>query len=809
MSRPAARSERPQAAPFLCPEMHAAMRHSPPLAALLLAFALAAGPAGAAPAGTASAAGAAGSAPAVAPTRRAAAEPPGAVRPLGDGYTVRHEALRLPNGFQAILVEDHRLPLVAFNLWVHAGPRNEAVGQTGFAHLFEHLMFAGTRHIPRGEADRLVDAAGGTDYNGSTNFDRTNYYFTLPSNQLELGLWIKADMLGYMIDEVDPVALATQQDVVRNERRQTTENRPYGVADEAVYHALYPQGHPYRAAVIGSHADIQSIRLDDVRAFARTYYRPNNATLVLAGDFEPARARALLRKYFGSLRPGAPVPPVALPPAAADVAISAERRVVVTDRVELPRLTLAWHSTPAYAPGDAELQLAAGVLGGDKSSRLYRKLVYERQIAQSVTAAQYGQALGSVFSIEVVARPGHTLDEIQAAVDEELAALAATPPSEPELLRARRALETQLFGRLETVGGIADLLNEYNQLAGDADYLPKDLARLRAVTPESLRQAVARTLPRPARVAVLAQPGEQVLPPEVPTPPLPETAKRAAGHGVSVNADEPWRRRRPAPGPARPLALPAGDRFALANGLTVVRVARPGVPLVSAALVLRAGQDANPPDRPGLAGFTAALLEDGTQARSATDFAEQVADLGATLAAKAGREDARIEFAGLRSGLADGLGLVADAARNAAFDPAEIERRRAARHAALLQQREDARATVAAVAQRAWYGEGHPLGASPLGDEAALAATTRDDLQGFWRSRYRPDRAALVVAGDVGADELRTLAERLFGGWQPDAAASDAPVRGTAPRPTAARLVLVDKPGTPQTALALVGPGPR
>jgi zinc protease len=412
---------------------------------------------------------------------------------------------------------------------------------------------------------------------------------------------------------------------------------------------------------------------------------------LLAVEFEPARAKALLRKYFGSLRPGAPVPPVALPSEAADVAITTERRVVVPDRVELPRLTLAWHSAAAYAPGDAELQLAAGVLGGDKSSRLYRKLVYERQIAQSVTASQYGQALGSVFSIEVVARPGHTLDEIQGVVDEELAALAATPPAEAELQRARRAVETQLFGRLETVGGIADLLNEYNQLAGDIDYLPKDLARFRAVTPEALRQAVARTLPRSTRVAVLAQPGEQVLPAEVPTPPLPEAARRA-GQGVAINADEPWRRRGPAPGPARPLVLPAGDRFELANGLTVVRVARAGVPLVSAALVLRAGQDANPSDRPGLAGFTAALLEDGTESRSATAFAEQVADLGATLTAKAGREDARIEFAGLRSGLPEGLDLVADAARHPAFDPAEIERRRAARHAALLQQREDARA---------------------------------------------------------------------------------------------------------------------
>ena len=240
----------------------------------------------------------------------AAAAGTSAVSTVGGTLNVKLEKVKLPNGFEVILVEDHRLPLVAFNLWVHAGPRNEAKGQTGFAHLFEHLMFAGTRHIPRGQADKIIDAAGGTDSNGTTDFDRTNYFFTLPSNQLELGLWLKSDMLGYMIDEVDSVSLANQQDVVRNERRQSVENRPYGIVEEALYQALFPEGHPYRATVIGSHADIQSIKLEDVKAFARSYYRPNNATLVLAGDFDPAQAKRLVQKYFGPLKAGDPVPPV-------------------------------------------------------------------------------------------------------------------------------------------------------------------------------------------------------------------------------------------------------------------------------------------------------------------------------------------------------------------------------------------------------------------------------------------------------------------------------------------------------------------
>ncbi|MET0519066.1 MAG: pitrilysin family protein, partial [Burkholderiaceae bacterium] len=508
----------------------------------------------------------------------------GAVVSEGASLAIRHEKIRLANGFELILVEDHRLPLVAFNLWVHAGPRNEAAGQTGFAHLFEHLMFAGTKHIPRGEADKIVDAAGGTDSNGTTNFDRTNYFFTLPSNQLELGLWIKSDMLGYMIDEVDSVALANQQDVVRNERRQSMENRPYGIVDEAMYQALFPPGHPYRAAVIGSHADIQSIKLEDVKAFARTYYRPNNATLVLAGDFKPAEAKRLVQKYFGELKAGDPVPPVSV----AQPKITAEKRLQLTDRVELSRLTIGWHTPAMFKPGDADLDIAASVLGGGKSSRLYKKLVYERQIAQSVQVSQQSASLGSVFEISVVARPGpapeKVLDEIEALVDAELANLAAQPPTQEEVDRARAAILTQALSGLEKVSSLADMVNLYNQNAGDPDYIGRDLARYQAVTPASVSAAAAGYLGRQSRVLVQATPGPKVLAPEVATPAAPTAAAAAAkGERESLNADAAWRARQPAAGKAAALSLPEGKRFALANGLTVIHVPKPGLPLVSAA----------------------------------------------------------------------------------------------------------------------------------------------------------------------------------------------------------------------------------
>jgi len=726
----------------------------------------------------------------------------GAVVTQGNSIAIKYEKVVMPNGFELILVEDHRLPLVAVNLWVHAGPRNEAAGQTGFAHLFEHLMFAGTKHIPRGEADKIVDAAGGTDANGSTNNDRTNYFFTLPSNQLELGLWIKSDMLGYMIDEVDSVALANQQDVVRNERRQTHENRPYGMVREAMIQALYPEGHPYRSDVIGSHADIQSIKLEDVKAFARTYYRPNNATLVLAGDFKPAEAKRLVEKYFGPLKAGPAVPPVNVAP----VKLTQEKRLQVTDRVELSRLSLAWITPAMFKPGDADLDIAASILGGGKSSRLYKKLVYERQIAQSVQVSQQSASLNSVFEIDVVARPGKSLDEIEALVDEELQALATTPPTQSEVDRARAEIQTGALSQLEKMTTLANLVNQYNQQAGDPGYITQDLARYQKVTPASISAVIAANLGKQSRVVMQATPGPKVLGPEVPTPPAATAAGKSERE--SLNADAAWRNKQPAAGKALALKLPEGKRFVLANGLTVIHIAKPGLPLVSAALVLRAGQMANPQDKPGLASFTAGMLQEGTKTRSAQQIADQIADLGASLSSTAGREDARIELFSLRSNFKAGLALVADVAQNPAFADAEIQRQRASRLAALAQQREQPPAIAAAVANVVTYGPGHPLAANAIGDEASLKAVDSAALKAFWQANYRPDQAALVVSGDVTEAELRQLAGELFGGWQrPAAAPSKQAVMPM--KPVDARVVFVDKPGSPQTALAVVEPGPR
>ena len=710
---------------------------------------------------------------------------------------VRYDKTTLPNGLEVILVEDHRLPIVAVNIWFHVGPANEAPGLTGFAHLFEHMMFAGTRHLPRGLADRLLEGAGATDSNGSTDYDRTNYYDTVPSNQLELALWVHADRMGYLLDVLDQAALSNQQDVVRNERRQSVENRPYGVVEEALNHALFPKTHPYYAAVIGSHADIQNAKLADVRDFFKRYYGPNNASIVIAGDIDKAKTRALVAKYFGSFKKSPPVvhPKVATP------AIARERRITVPDRVELPRLYMAWLTPPAFQPGDAELAVTAQILAGGKSSRLYKTLVYERQIAQEAAAAQNSNALTSTFIVDATARPGHEPSELETAIDAELKALRDTGPSEQEVERARNTIETAMLTSIEKLGGtgLANQTNQYNQYTGDPGYLPKDIERLRRVTAADVRRVAQAYLQPNARVIVAGVPGKPELGPDVPAPPPPQVSKtgktdRAAG----INRDEAWRRTPPKPGPAPRFTLPQGDAFKLPNGLTVIVHPNPALPLVAAELVVKSGSDANPSDQPGLAGFTAQMLDEGTATRSAPRIADEIAQLGAFLGSGSTADASTVSLLALRSTFPQALDVLADVVLHPAFPTAEVERQRASRIGELTQQRDDPALVAVVAAAGALYGPDHPYGYGQLGTEQAIRATTREDLVRFWRRHYLPGNAALVVSGDITADELRTLATARFGGWE----RADAAVTSVGdPAGTKARLVVVDKPGTPQTSL--------
>jgi zinc protease len=417
---------------------------------------------------------------------------------------VPYQQFRLANGLNVILHRDASIPAVAVNVWYYVGSANEKPGRTGFAHLFEHLMFEGSKHVPEGQFDILLEGAGG-DNNGSTSNDRTNYVIDVPSNALELALYLESDRMGYLLDTMSPQRVDGQRDVVKNERRQSYENRPYGMASIELDKMLWPATHPYSWPTIGYMEDLTAASYSDVVEFFKKYYAPNNASLVIAGDIDFDRTRALVEKWFGEIPRGTTVEPVA-PPAAILTGI---QKKTLTDRVSLPRLYLAWLTPRFYAPGDSAIDVTSSVLTGGKNSRLYKRLVYDMQIAQDVSAFQQSGALGSTFMIVATARDGHTAAELQKVIDEELDRLRRDGPTVREVQRAINQTEASFYERMERIGsfgGKADQLNAYTFAGGGPDYFAEDLARYTSLTPADIQSAALQWLPADRRVELVVEP---------------------------------------------------------------------------------------------------------------------------------------------------------------------------------------------------------------------------------------------------------------------------------------------------------------
>lgn len=424
--------------------------------------------------------------------------------PVAGTPTIPYQSFRLDNGLHVIVSEDRTAPLVGVDVTYDVGSKNEKPGRTGFAHLFEHLMFQGTAHLPKGEADRLVEAAGGSA-NGSTSPDRTEYWELVPSNALEQMLFVESDRMGFLLPTLDQEKLDNQREVVRNERRQNFEMQPYGLAFKVLQENLWDPQFPYHWPTIGSHEDLQAATLADVREFFRRYYGPGNASLAIVGDVDPARARAMAERWFAAIPAGQPVERKFPAPAP----LAAQKRVTLEDQVQLPRLYLAWQSPREYAEGDAALDLAGEVLSSGKSARLVKRLVMDERIAQSVMAGQQGMALAGMFLVIATPKPGQELQRLEREIDEEIARLAREGPTAEELQRAKNKVESQMIFGLEPVGGFggrAATLNAYYWETGDPGYFGKDLARYQAVTPAEVRDAVARWLRPDARVALSVVP---------------------------------------------------------------------------------------------------------------------------------------------------------------------------------------------------------------------------------------------------------------------------------------------------------------
>ena len=683
----------------------------------------------------------------------------------------------LDNGLEVILHEDHTIPSVSVNVWYHVGSKNEKPGRTGFAHLFEHMMFQGSQHHDDDYFAPLQRVGG--QVNGSTNVDRTNYWENVPSEQLELALWLESDRMGFLLPAMTEERLANQKGVVQNEKREG-ENEPYAVAEELMAKLLFPSDHPYSHTVIGSMDDLSAAAKQDVADFFALYYTPNNASLCVAGDFDPAEAKALIAKYFGTIPPGRPVQRIRqwIP------VLEGERRATAEDDVELPRLIVAWHTPALYAPDDAELGLLASVLTGGKTSRLYQALVYEQQIAQDVSAWQSSREIGSVFQVEVTAKAGVELAQLERAVDAELRRLFEKGIAGDELARAQTGFEVRFIRRLESVGGFggrADLLNGYNVRTGNPGFLAQDLGRYRAATPAGVTAAARRHLDL-GRRAVL-----HIVP-----------------HGKPAAADLAVdRAAMPAAGKQRDFTPPPIRTAELPGGLKLYLVEKHELPLVQVNLVVRCGWAVDPADRPGTASLTADLLDEGTRSRDALAISDRARDLGAQLGSYSSFDGSYVSLGVLKRNLDAGLALLGDVVMNPTFPAAELERLRSQYLGRIRQETVEPELTATKVFQKLMFGEGHPYAQpfSGTGTHASVEAITREDLVRIHETYYRPGNAAVVVAGDITLDEAVAAVTRALRGWEPR------PVPAVVVPPArprqGARICIVDRPGAQQSVILL------
>jgi zinc protease len=716
---------------------------------------------------------------------------------------IKYQKFTLPNGLTVMTHEDHRLPLVSVDLWYHVGPLNEKPGRTGFAHLFEHMMFEGSEHVGAKAHIRDVEAAGATDVNGTTDFDRTNYFETMPSNQLELALWLESDRMGFLMEGLDRQKLINQKDVVRNERRQG-EGRPYDVADEEVYHQLFPKGHPYYGDVIGSHADVESTRIADVRDFHQQFYTPNNASIAIAGDFDAAKLKAMLEKYFGPIPRGPAVEPVTVvtPP------ITSQRRATITDTVRLERLTVAWLTPPAFTPDAYSSRSALYALGMAKASRLDQTLVYKSQTAQSVTCRVQELKLAGVAECSITAKPGVKLEDLEATFWDEVAKLQKDGPTDEEVEAAKATELTQKISGLQRLGGfggVADTLDRYNQYTGDPGFLTKDVKMTDDVTAASTKAAAIKYLTKDSAVVVYCVPGKKVLD-DVPRSPADTDAdvKLVNPYTPEFETAQDWRKTQPQPGPAPELHLPVPTEFKLENGLKVLLVEDHALPVVTAEIVSRAGSVDNPQDKSGLATLTAEVMGDGTSSRSLTQLAEDQESIGTMIGTSAGMDNSTVSMGLLTYHLDKGMELLSDVVQHPAFRAEDFDRRRKQRLLRISQETDNVQNMALRVGPKLLFGD-QPYGMASSGTAESVNSFTASDISGFYSGHYVPGDSALVLAGDLTRAEAEKLAKQYFGNWSGTAAPAVSVPAASAPPAT--HVVIVDKPGAPQTMLAAFGFG--
>ena len=688
--------------------------------------------------------------------------------------TIAFEQHKLSNGMDVILHEDHTIPLVAVNVWYHVGSKNEEMGRTGFAHLFEHVMFEGTKHHNRSHFEPLQKA--GANLNGSTTTDRTNYWEDVPSNYLELALWLEADRMGFLLDGLDQQKFDVQRDVVKNERRQSYENRPYGMASSHLQSALFPLPHPYHWMTIGSQEDLDAASLDDVKDFFQRFYGPSNASIAIAGDFRTGEALELVNRYFGDLSPTESVPRIGRQ----DSLLSGRIDIEIRDKVTLPRLYIAWPAPPEGHADDAPLELYQAVMSDGLSSRLHRSLVYEKQIAQHAFVRYVPSEIAGELLVQVTAAEGHTLDEVEAAVEAELENIHRNPPTDEEIARSKNRIEATHFRQLARIGGFggrADQLNHFNIIESNPGLINTSLDRCLAVQREDI-----------LRVA-----GTYVGDNQVRLRVLPETPLSAAATTIDRNIMPP-----PSQEPSFTPPLPVRDR--LPNGMGVTVVEQRGMPIVAFGVLLGTGASADPSGLPGLAGVIGDMLPEGAAGKTSQQIANDFEFIGARLSVDSRREYSLLSTETLTKHWDSALEMMAEVMLSPDFPQHELDRLRREHLTDLRRSKDEpnviAEQLIAGLVYPSDSGYAHPIS----GTEKSIQAITRDDLVAQFRRSYRPDNAHMLVVGDVDRDDVMRRAATVFGAWAApsDGAGSSENMDLLAGQAT---IYLVDRPGAPQSVI--------
>ena len=696
---------------------------------------------------------------------------------------IEFEKLTLSNGMDLVLHQDTALPIVSVNVWYHVGSKDEEPGKTGYAHLFEHLMFEGSKNHNKSFFEPLQDI--GATLNGSTTPDRTNYWENVPSNYLELALWLESDRMGFLTDALDQNRFDIQRDVVKNERRQSYENRPYGMASIYLQQALYPLPHPYHWPTIGFHEDLNAATLEDAKKFFREFYSPSNASLSIAGDFDVDKTKTQVEKYFGSLKQG----PSLNRKSNMESMIQGKTSITLYDKVLLPKLILAWPSTPRFHEDEAALSILASILGAGKVSRLHKTLVYERRIAQSVGVGNGPSEIAGEFYLEATAAPDHSIKEIEDAVLGEIEKIQKEPPSQEELQRIKNVMELQRIRQMAQVGGFggrANRLNSFNVFAGDPGLINTDFERYIAVTPEDISR-VAQTYLSARLVSLVV---------------LPEPSLNQTPEDVD-------RSLKPSPEKQKKFNPPVTKRTKLGNGLNVLLVEKQELPIVTFGLLLGSGASTDPSNKPGLSALTSSMLQEGTTSHTSQEISSEFEFMGTQLNISVGRERTVFSTATIDRYFAKAMELISDIVKNPSFPPDEFDRIRKERLTSLRRLRDDSTALASRVAPGLIYGSdsayGHPIG----GTEESVGAFEIEDLIEYWKANYDPDSATLLVVGNISLDDVKDITNKYFGDWNVKITDNQLEKPMESLYSHSANLIyLLDKPGAAQSIIrcGVLGP---